>query len=177
MLMKGTARKDAKLARVWQEKNGRSRLSEQPALLRQLTRPNVGRETPHSTSSPIATCSGFRNVLISAPYPQTVTWPKRLNQSPSGTIGFPSIQWRTCIRSSFVMFRSATRSRRWASSAGGRSARWISGIELTHRSSVISLQKLLLQFSRLLGVVDGGESPGDSPQLTERQLLDGEGQL
>jgi len=86
-----------------------------------------------------------RKVFTSESFPQIVKVPNRLNQSPTGTVGFPSIQFCISYKLAIVMSRVITRSSKCSSRAGEMLARWIFGMAgLTVKTCKI----LLLQFLR-----------------------------
>src|SRR5271166_511182 len=140
MLMKGTARKDAYLARVWQEQNcastrllGTSVMEERsfPAILEAALRLarilfREGFDVAsliHSTSEPMAEWLSCKIVFTSSSSPHTMILAKRLNQRPDGTVGSVSSHLARFCRSSIGTARSRTLSARCSIAARGTSLR------------------------------------------------------
>src|SRR6202011_6292091 len=82
---------------------------------------------------PLAAWPASKKVFGYFPTPQILNEPKSLYQSPSGASGFDSLHALSWYRSSAVILRSRSRSKRWSRSAGGKPLHRILGT--THRRS------------------------------------------
>src|SRR5690348_2179068 len=77
---------------------------------------------------PLADCPRRRKVFGYFPSPQTLKDPKSLYQGPSGASGSDSRHSFSRYKSSALILRSRSRSKRWSRRAGGKSDHWILGI-------------------------------------------------
>jgi hypothetical protein len=80
-------------------------------------------------SGPYATCPRSRKVFGYFPSPQILNDPKSLYQAPSGASGSDSRHIFSWHRSSAVIFRSASLSKRWSRSPDAKSVHCIFGID------------------------------------------------
>jgi hypothetical protein len=118
-----------------------------PRELRRRSIQTTGGGTPGRQSYsrfPLAGWPASRKAFGNLPSPHILNEPKSLYHAPSGASGSDSRQSFSLYRSSAVILRSRTRSKRWSRSAGGRFVHWILGIyspKVIRASSFFSLSR------------------------------------